>query len=1056
MLRERRRLNFSTLVLIPLSILLFFTYSAIGSVVKEKDKREILNKAYTLQIPFIENKGQIKGESVRYYAKTFGGTVFITKDGKLVYSLPKFETKEKVKGWVIKEGLVGASISNVKGEEEAVTKVSYFKGKDPSKWRRNISTYNLISLGEVYKGIGLKLKAYGKNVEKLFYVKAGANPESIKIKIEGAKSLKINEAGELEVETGLGVIKFTKPSAYQEINGKRVEVAAAYTLLSNPQCVYGFKVGSYDKKETLIIDPLLASTFIGGSDDDCGYSIALDGGGNVYITGETDSSNYPITSGAYNESFNGIGDVFVSKLNSSLSNLLASTFIGGSSPDWGYSIALDGGGNVYITGETYSSDYPTTLLAYDRGYNGYGDVFVSKLNSSLSNLLASTFIGGSSGDSGRSIALDGGGNVYITGETDSSNYPTTSGAYDKSHNGERDVFVSKLNSSLSNLLASTFIGGNNYEYGRSIALDGGGNVYITGWTYSSNYPTTSGAYDESLNSSGDVFVSKLNSSLSTLLASTFIGGSDDEDYGYSIALDGGGNVYITGLTYSSDYPTTSGAYDESHNRYGDVFVSRLDSNLSAESVSSWAVIVGVCNPDHPYLSFKKFPIEAEYLKNILISSGSWAEDHIKLLNTKEDTEKEKIKLAITEWLANKDIGENDIVLIYFASHGDQSADANDPDGSKGFLLTSDFDVVSDDELRKWLLDANLPATNIFVVLEACHSGAFKGDLNKEVCHFVLTAAKSEDISGNHPLFNTGYMSFYLLQGLLGAANIKSPQITCEDLYNYIYTHDDAIDYVDNYPSQDLVVLVKRPKEGSIQKMINEANEGAEVVVPEGTYYEPAFIGKRLTLHSNGAVIKNTFGGLLVHADKVTVKGFKVEDCEYGIYLDHSNNCLVENNQLLNNKGCGIYLDSSNKNTIHGNFLQKNVYLGLRLQRSSDENTITRNVFIHNGSEFPCLGIMCSGDSNSIYGNDFIENGDPRLPQAWDGGTNNQWDGGCEEVYGNYWSNYDGRDANEDGIGDIPYEIDGTSGSEDRCPLMKPLNTMLAPNITPIIMLLLGE
>jgi len=200
MLRERRRLNFSTLVLIPLFILLFFGYSAMGSVVKEKDKREILNKVYTLKIPFIENKGQIKDESVRYYAKTFGGTVFITKDGKLVYSLPKFGTKEKVKGWVIKESLVKASISNVKGEEEAVTKVSYFKGKDPSKCGRNISTYNLINLGEVYKGIELKLKAYGKNVEKLFYIKAGANPESIKTKNEGAKSLKINEAGELEVK----------------------------------------------------------------------------------------------------------------------------------------------------------------------------------------------------------------------------------------------------------------------------------------------------------------------------------------------------------------------------------------------------------------------------------------------------------------------------------------------------------------------------------------------------------------------------------------------------------------------------------------------------------------------------------------------------------------------------------------------------------------------------------------------------------------------------------------------------------------------------------------
>ncbi|RKX62260.1 MAG: hypothetical protein DRP41_07475, partial [Thermodesulfobacteriota bacterium] len=304
----------------------------------------------------------------------------------------------------------------------------------------------------------------------------------------------------------------------------------------------------------------------------------------------TYSSDYPTTSGAYDESHNGYYDVFVSRLNSSLSSLLSSTFIGGSDDEYGYSIALDRGGNVYITGETYSSDYPTTSGAYDESFNGDEDVFVSRLNSSLSNLLSSTFIGGSSYDYGYCIALDGGGNVYITGETESSDYPTTSGAYDESFNGDDDVFVSKLNSSLSTLLASTFIGGSGGDYGYSITLDGSGNVYVTGYTKSSNYPTTSGAYDEGYNGGSDVFVSRLNSSLSTLLASTFIGGSDD-DRGYCIALDRGGNVYITGYTHSSDYPTTSGAYNESYNGGGDVFVSRLNSNLSKVSSLPWLFLL---------------------------------------------------------------------------------------------------------------------------------------------------------------------------------------------------------------------------------------------------------------------------------------------------------------------------------------------------------------------------------------------------------------------------------------------------------------------------------
>ena len=304
--------------------------------------------------------------------------------GLFVQKLRNETNKEKPKGWVIKESLVGAgaSISGVKGEEKATTRVNYFKGKDSSEWRRNLPTYNLVSLGEVYKGIELKLKAYGNNVEKLFYLKPNANPEDIKVTMEGAKGLKVNEEGELEVETDLGVVKFTRPVAYQVEDGNKRYVEVAYAVKGDE---YSFKVGDYDRTKELVIDPLLASTFLGGSSQYLASSIFIDSSGNVYVAGYTPSSDFPTTTGAYDTTFNGGRDAFVSKFDANLQNLLASTFLGGSSNDYARSIFIDSSGNVYVAGVTYSSGFPTTTGAYDTTYNGgNGDAFVSRLDSNLS------------------------------------------------------------------------------------------------------------------------------------------------------------------------------------------------------------------------------------------------------------------------------------------------------------------------------------------------------------------------------------------------------------------------------------------------------------------------------------------------------------------------------------------------------------------------------------------------------------------------------------------------------------------------------------------------
>src|SRR3990170_1591630 len=418
-------------------------------------KSEIIQKAQRLQMPFVANEGQIDGH-VSFYAKTFGGTVFVTKKGEIVYSLPmnswesgvensetqgegsgneirssenkarnqKLNPKSNTTGIALKEEIVGAQVRTVQGEQPSVTKVNYLKGNDPSQWKTNISTYNEVNLGDVYEGIGLRLKAYGNNVEKIFCIKPGAHPDQINVQIHGVKSLKVNEKGLLEVDTELGPVSFTKPIAYQEIDGKRVDVEAEYVIhdqcplpVTNKQMdtdtrhafrTYTFNVASYDKTKNLVIDPLLASTFLGESDNDTGYSIAIDSGGDIYVAGHTYSSNFPTTEGTYATSYNGSGDVFVSKLNGDLTAVLASTILGGSSfdsPRVTGAIAIDSSGSLYVAGYTESSDFPITPGAYDSSYN-VGDIFISKLNGNLTNLLASTFLGGSAYEEFGAITLD--------------------------------------------------------------------------------------------------------------------------------------------------------------------------------------------------------------------------------------------------------------------------------------------------------------------------------------------------------------------------------------------------------------------------------------------------------------------------------------------------------------------------------------------------------------------------------------------------------------------------------------------------------------------------
>jgi hypothetical protein len=340
---------------------------------------------------------------------------------------------------------------------------------------------------------------------------------------------------------------------------------------------------------------IVYSTFIGGQNDDHGNAIAIDASGNAYITGYTLNVSagtfYPTTAGAFQTVYNGGDEVFVTKLNTTGTALVYSTLLGGNSEDHGNGIAVDASGNAYVTGYTAKTVsapfFPTTAGAFQTAYIDGDEVFVTKLNTTGSALIYSTYIAGSNRTRGNDIAIDASGNAYITGfsafvGSPGIPYPTTAGAFQTVYTGSDEVFVTKLNSSGTSLLYSTFIGGSNSDQGNAIAIDASGNAYVTGITANvggsgTAYPTTAGAYDQTYNGLDEVFVSKVNSTGSSLLYSTLIG-SARSDVSNDIAVDASGNAYITGSTpfdAVDPYPTTSGAFDETHNGGSDVFVSKL-------------------------------------------------------------------------------------------------------------------------------------------------------------------------------------------------------------------------------------------------------------------------------------------------------------------------------------------------------------------------------------------------------------------------------------------------------------------------------------------------
>jgi Beta-propeller repeat len=577
-------------------------------VVEERSRTRVREAYGKLPMRFEANAGQTDAE-VKFLSRGSGYSLFLTQ-AEAVLALSKRKSKtEAGRQSVVRMKFGGANPEpQLEGADALPGKSNYLIGNDPGKWRQNVANYEKVRYRSVYPGIDLVYYGNQGQLEYDFVVAAGADPNAIKLDFDGVEQIRLDEGGDLVLNTGGGEVRQTKPVTYQEVDGRRQEIASQYLLAQNGEVV--FKVGQYDRSLPLVIDPVLSyATFLGGSDNEEAEGIAVDAAGNAYVSGYTYSMDFPTRNPIQAGGGGFSDDAFVVKLNPDGSDLVFSTYLGGNNIESDTGIVLDEAGNIYVAGLTGSDNFPT-VNPIQPARAGFADVFVAKLNGNGSALIFSTYLGGGGIDKNGSLKLDSEGDILITGITASTNFPTVN-AFQPAHApsivapcpgfpfpcirfpyvGNEDAFVAKLKGDGSALVFSTYLGGSRGDDAQDLAIDGNGDITVIGVTGSTDFPTANplqaanaGPETFNNNTAHDAFVTKFNAN-GALVYSTYLGGNSN-DFGNAISRDQAGNVYLLGRTNSPNFPTVA-PLKSTLSGTTDLFVAKLNRTGSAIIYSTY-------------------------------------------------------------------------------------------------------------------------------------------------------------------------------------------------------------------------------------------------------------------------------------------------------------------------------------------------------------------------------------------------------------------------------------------------------------------------------------
>lgn len=633
---------------------------------------------------FIANRGQAPA-GVRFMVKGSGLTAYFRR-GEADFDLSGSKLRMQFEG--------ADPRHRIEGKGPLPGRANFLKGGQGA-WTLDVPTYESLVYRGVYPGIDLFYGGEGHTLKSEFRVAPGSDPTRIRIRYRGGGIPRIDADGSLVINAGDREFREQPPLLYQERNGVRQSIEGRFVLLGSGSV--GFEIGEYDATRTLVIDPVLSySTLLGGAGADTATALAVDASGAAYVTGFTDSFNFPALNAA--QSFNGGGnDVFVAKLSPAGNTLVYCTYLGGSADDRAYGIAVDAQGNAYVAGSTTSKNFPVRA-ALQAKMSGYRNAFVVKLNPAGNGLVYGTYLGGNASDSANGIAVDSAGAAYVAGDTTSFSFPAT--GFQRGTRGGQDAFVAKLSADGSQLVYSSYLGGSGEDRGTAIAVDTSGSAYVAGSTFSADFPVANPAQRFSAGGQ-DAFVTRFSADGNSLVFSTYLGGTGgtvvSPEMAQAIRLDAQGNAYVAGVTGSTDFPRLNALQTSLHG-FSDAFVSKL----TAAGVLSYSTYLGGAGAE------TATGIAVDTAGNAYVSGYTYSTD-----------------LLVTAAIQSTNAGEYDAFVAELNPSGNgllylSYLGGNGSDAASAIAL----DLSGNAYVAGWTLSTNFPLLNSYQVLNAGNFGSF--------------------------------------------------------------------------------------------------------------------------------------------------------------------------------------------------------------------------------------------------------------------------------------------------------------------------------------------